>query len=74
MPKNTAAGFVIAAFGFVMCFALVWHMWAVAIAGFIGMVATFIARTYDRDVDYYVPAAQVARIESERYALARKAA
>jgi cytochrome o ubiquinol oxidase subunit 1 len=74
MPKNTAAGFVIAAFGFVMCFALVWHMWAVAIAGFVGMVATFIARTYDRDVDYYVPAAQVARMEAERYALARKAA
>ena len=36
------------------------------------MVATFIARTYDRDVDYYVPAAQVARMEAERYALASK--
>jgi cytochrome o ubiquinol oxidase subunit 1 len=38
------------------------------------MIGSFIVRTYDRDVDYWVPAAQVARIEKERYALARKAA
>jgi cytochrome o ubiquinol oxidase subunit 1 len=74
MPKNTSAGFVIAAFGFVLCFALIWHMWAFAIIGLFGMVATFILRTYNRDIDYYVPAAQVARIESERYALTGRAA
>jgi cytochrome o ubiquinol oxidase subunit 1 len=49
-------------------------MWVFAIIGLFGMVATFILRTYNRDVDYYVPAAQVARIEKERYALTRKAA
>jgi cytochrome o ubiquinol oxidase subunit 1 len=37
------------------------------------MVGTFIARSYDRDVDYYVPAAEVARIENERQALQAKA-
>jgi cytochrome o ubiquinol oxidase subunit 1 len=73
MPKNTSAGFVISAFGFVLCFALVWHMWAVAIIGLAGMIATFVARTYDRNTDYYVPAAEVARIENERYALLSKA-
>ncbi len=73
MPKNTAAGFIIAVFSFVLCFALVWHMWAVAAIGLIGMIGTFIARTYDRDVDYYVPAAEVARIETERHALLAKA-
>jgi cytochrome o ubiquinol oxidase subunit I len=74
MPKNTGAGAVISAFGFVMCFAMIWHIWAVAIVGLAGMIGTFILRTYDRDVDYYVPAAQVALIERERYSLARKAA
>jgi len=69
MPRNTAAGFVIAAFSFLMCFALVWHMWAIAVVGLLGMIVTFISRTYDRNVDYYVPAAEVRRIENERYAL-----
>ncbi|MGA0565321.1 hypothetical protein ACO2RV_23055 [Ancylobacter sp. VNQ12] len=36
-------------------------------------VAPAIARTYDRDVDYYVPAAEVARIEYERHLLAASA-
>ncbi|TWB35317.1 hypothetical protein [Nitrospirillum viridazoti] len=64
MPRNTAAGAVIAAFGLIMCFALIWHIWDLALFGLAGMVATFIQRTYDRDVDYYVPAAEVARIET----------
>jgi cytochrome o ubiquinol oxidase subunit I len=73
MPKNTSAGFVIGVFSFVLSFALVWHMWAIAAAGLLGMVGTFIARSYDRDTDYYVPAVEVARIERERHALLAKA-
>jgi cytochrome o ubiquinol oxidase subunit 1 len=74
MPKNTSAGFLIAVFSGVLGFALIWHMWLFAIVGLLGAIGTFIVRTYDRDTDYYVPAAEVARIESERYARARKAA
>ena len=68
MPRNTAAGVVISAFGTVLCFALVWHIWWLAIVSLVGVIATFIARTYDRDVDYYVPAAEVERIENARHA------
>ncbi|MBN3759768.1 cytochrome o ubiquinol oxidase subunit I [Burkholderia sp. Ac-20365] len=68
MPRNTGSGFIIAAFSLLFGFAMVWHMWVFAVVGLIGMVATFIARSYDQDVDYYVPAAEVARIENERYA------
>ncbi|WP_176053652.1 cytochrome o ubiquinol oxidase subunit I [Paraburkholderia caribensis] len=67
MPRNTAAGFIISAFSLLFGFAMVWHMWVFAIVGLIGMIATFIARSYDQDVDYYVPAAEVERIESARY-------
>jgi cytochrome o ubiquinol oxidase subunit I len=74
MPKNTAAGFVMAAFGFVLAFSLIWHMWVFATIGLLGIIGTFIARTYNRDVDYYVPAATVARMEAERHALLQKAA
>jgi len=65
---------VISAFSFVLCFALIWHMWVFAAIGLAGMIVTFLARSYDRDVDYYVPAAEVARIENARFALMRKGA
>ncbi|MGO4302535.1 cytochrome o ubiquinol oxidase subunit I [Cupriavidus sp. RAF12] len=74
MPRNTSAGFLISVFGLVLCFALVWHMWLVAVAGLIGAIATFVVRSYDRDVDYYVPAAEVERIERARYAQLQEAA
>ncbi len=69
MPRNTAAGFIIAAFSLLFGFAMVWHMWLFAAVGLVGMIATFIARSYDQDVDYYVPAAEVERIENARFAL-----
>jgi cytochrome o ubiquinol oxidase subunit I len=74
MPRNTGAGLIMAAFGFILCFSIVWHMWLFAAAGLLGMIGTFVARTYSRDLDYYVPAATVARMEAERYALLEKAA
>ncbi|MEM5451250.1 cytochrome o ubiquinol oxidase subunit I [Paraburkholderia guartelaensis] len=67
MPRNTGAGFIIAAFSLLFGFAIVWHMWLFAAAGLIGMIATFIARTYNQDVDYWVPAAEVERIENARF-------
>jgi cytochrome o ubiquinol oxidase subunit 1 len=74
MPRNTGAGVIISAFSLLLCFALVWHMWLFAAVGLVGMIATFIVRSYDQDVDYYVPAAEVARIESTRYAQLSEAA
>ncbi len=74
MPRPTAAGFLVSVFGLVSCFALVWHMWLVAIAGLVGAIATFVLRSYDRNVDYYVPAAEVERIERARYAQLQQAA
>ncbi|MCP3707776.1 cytochrome o ubiquinol oxidase subunit I [Paraburkholderia sp. CNPSo 3274] len=67
MPRNTGAGFIIAAFSLLFGFAIVWHMWLFAVAGLIGMIATFIVRTYNQDVDYWVPAAEVERIENARF-------
>ena len=63
MPKDTPAGFIIAMFGGLLCFALVWHMLIPGIIGFIGIIATVIVKTFNTDVDYYVPAKQVHDIE-----------
>jgi cytochrome o ubiquinol oxidase subunit I len=67
MPRNTGAGFIIAMFSLVFGFSTVWHMWVFAAIGLAGMILTFILRTYNDDVDYWVPAAEVARIERARF-------
>ena len=63
MPKNTAAGMVISLFSLVLGFALIWHIWWLAVIGLVGAVVTFIVRSYDDDIDFYVEPEEVARIE-----------
>ncbi|WP_072563276.1 cytochrome o ubiquinol oxidase subunit I [Granulibacter bethesdensis] len=63
MPRNTPAGFIIGIFAFLFGFGMVWQIWWMAILGVIGGMLTLIIRTCNDDIDYYVPAADVARIE-----------
>jgi cytochrome o ubiquinol oxidase subunit 1 len=68
MPRNTGDGvFIGGIFGTIMGFALIWHIWWLAIIGFLGMIGTFIRRSYNRNTDYYVPAKEVEAIETARY-------
>jgi cytochrome o ubiquinol oxidase subunit 1 len=69
VPKNTAAGLVMAAFGLALGFALVWHIWWLAIAGLLGMIATFIRRSFDEDTGFVVTAEEVGRTENLRLQL-----
>ncbi|CAM0555767.1 cytochrome o ubiquinol oxidase subunit I [Halomonas sp. AOP13-D3-9] len=65
MPRNTVAGPVISFFALVIGFALVWHIWWLAGVGAVGVFISFMARVFNDDIDYYVPAAEVERIERE---------
>ncbi|QWA12441.1 cytochrome o ubiquinol oxidase subunit I [Sodalis ligni] len=67
MPKNTGAGVIIAAFSLFFGFAMIWHIWWLAIVGFAGMIVTWIIHSFNEDVDYYVPAAEVERIENRHF-------
>jgi cytochrome o ubiquinol oxidase subunit 1 len=69
MPKNTGAGVVIAGFSTVLGFALIWYIWWLAIVSFIGLLATAIGHTFNYHRDYYIPAEEVASIESRRTAM-----
>ncbi len=66
MPKNTAAGFVIAMLATAMGFALIWHMWLFAALGFAATVISVIVHTFNYDRDFYIPAEDVARTEQAR--------
>jgi cytochrome o ubiquinol oxidase subunit 1 len=63
MPKNTSAGFIIAIFSGIAGFALVWHMLIPGVIGLLGAISTAIARTFSKDVDYYIDAETVKRTE-----------
>jgi len=65
MPKNTKSGVVIGALITAFGFAMIWHIWWLAIVGLAGAIVTFIARAYTSDVDYYVQPDEIAQIENE---------
>ncbi|MBV2216179.1 MAG: cytochrome o ubiquinol oxidase subunit I [Diaphorobacter sp.] len=66
MPANTGAGVVIAALSTVFGFAMIWHMWPLAIASFAATVLASIIHTFNYKRDYYIPAAEVAATEDAR--------
>ena len=73
MPANTSAGLIVSVFSLVLGFAAVWHIWWLAIVGMVGVIGTVIARSFDNDTDYYIPADSV-RLTEERRSGGGKAA
>lgn len=65
MPKNTPMGMYIAGFTLILGFAAIWYIWWLAILGFIGILFCAILRLSDDDVYYYIPAAEVEKIETD---------
>ena len=61
MPKASFMGPALCILGTALGFALVWHIWWMAILGFFGMWAVVIAASFQRDIHKVIPAAQVAR-------------
>jgi cytochrome o ubiquinol oxidase subunit 1 len=67
MPKNTAKALIIGASAFLIGFGLVWYIWWLALLGTLGIISTVIARGFNDDTHYIIPAAEVERIENQRY-------
>jgi len=66
MPKNTAAGFIIAALSAAMAFGLIWQMWLLAGLGFVATLVAIIVHTFNYKRDFYIPADEVGRVEAAR--------
>jgi cytochrome o ubiquinol oxidase subunit I len=63
MPKNSATGFITAFFAVVTGFALIWHIWWMAILGAFGAFVTLLVFAFrDRD-EFEVPAATIAQFD-----------
>ncbi len=73
MPKDRAHGPVLGAFTLIMGFAMVWYIWWLAVLAFLGIIATMIHAGSNDNVEYVIPAAEVKKIEDERFARIRTA-
>jgi cytochrome o ubiquinol oxidase subunit I len=66
LPKNTPLGMVIAAFAFLFGFAIIWHIYWLAVIGLLGIIMTAIVRANVDEPDKIIPASKVAQIESAK--------
>lgn len=65
MPKNSPYAIILAGCAFFVGFAIIWHIWWLAILGFIGIVACIILRGVDDHTEYIIPAAEVEANENK---------
>lgn len=64
LPKNTAAGLIIADLAFVGSFAIIWHIWWLAPLALLGIIVTIIMRSFNEDTEYTLSAAKVAKLDA----------
>ena len=63
VPRNTPTGVVTAFFATIVGFAMIWHIWWMALLGCAGAFATFVAFAWRDRTEELIPAAEVARLD-----------
>lgn len=63
MPKNTGFGIYIAGLAFLFGFAVIWHIWWLALVSLVATIVVIIVRLNDDDVDYTITANELAKLE-----------
>jgi cytochrome o ubiquinol oxidase subunit 1 len=65
IPRNTPFALVIALLALVFGFAVVWHIWWLAILGMLGVIVCIIVRTTADNTEYVLSAAKVESLEAK---------
>lgn len=65
LPKNSGAPIIIAAFAFTFGFAIIWHLWWLALPAIAGVVISIIVRATNEDSEYILTAAEVATLDAK---------
>jgi cytochrome o ubiquinol oxidase subunit 1 len=61
MPRGSGMGLLIAGCAFIFGFAVIWHIWWLAVIGLLGVITSVIVRSLNEDTEYTIPAAEVGR-------------
>ena len=67
LPKNTGMGLMIAGAALVLGFAVIWHIWWLAVVGLIGAVIVIIIRTMSDDTEYTITARELEKLDAVRH-------
>jgi cytochrome o ubiquinol oxidase subunit 1 len=73
MPRNSATGFICAFFATFMGFALIWHIWWLAVIGLLGAFIALLVFAWREAADVEVSIETVAKADRERKRMARSA-
>ena len=73
LPRNTGIGVIFGGSAFVFGFAMIWHIWWLAMAAGLAMLAAIIVYSFDDDNEYCLPAAEIELIEDRRFRVLREA-
>ncbi len=66
VADNSSIGIVLGAMSFVFAFAMIWHIWWLAVVGGLGMLAAMLSETFRDRAEHLIPASVVEGIESRR--------
>ena len=66
LPRNSPTGFITAFFAVVTGFALIWHIWWMAVLGVLGAFVTLLFFAFRREEEIEVPVAEIDRVEQSR--------
>lgn len=67
LPKNSPLGLFLGVLAGAFGFAMVWHIWWLAVISLLGILTILTMRSFQDDIFHVIPAAEVERIETERY-------
>jgi cytochrome o ubiquinol oxidase subunit I len=65
LPRNTGMGIFIAGLAFTGGFAVVWHIWWLALLGLVGIITCIIVRATAENTEYKLSAGKIAKLEGE---------
>ena len=66
MPRNTGAGFILAALSTVLGFALIWHIWWLAASSVVALLVVAIHHTFNYEREFRISAEHVRTVEAAR--------
>ncbi len=59
LPANTSVGFIIAGLSLCFGFAMIWHIWWLAVLGIVGVFACLVVRSFNDKIEYVLPAEKI---------------
>ncbi|VFP78896.1 Cytochrome bo(3) ubiquinol oxidase subunit 1 [Candidatus Erwinia haradaeae] len=64
MPKNSSVGIIIAFFSLLFGFSMIWHIWWLVCMSLLAILISWMTKSFDEDIDYYVPIHDIMIIEN----------